>query len=200
MEFNYITDDKLRELLAGAPDLGPGRVTAFDVETPNRYADRVCSIGVTLIERGKVRERFECLVDPDTFFDDFCVSVHGITPEDVEGEPEFPVIWDRIGGFFRDSLVIAHNAAFDLSVLKKLFLHYGIEEEPVRYADTLRISRAVYGKRMPNHRLGTLCENLGIGLDAHHAGSDSLACAELYLRMLARRGDLSSFEKEYPFR
>lgn len=199
--FNLITQEKLNELMRSAPEelRYANPITAFDVETPNVRADRLCSIGLTLVEQEKITDSFEYLVYPDTYFDDLCVGVHGITPERVEEEPEFPAIWDRIRPFFEDRLILAHNACFDLNVLKRLFQHYGIEQAPVRYADTVQISRAVYGKLMPNHKLGTLCRELGIDLDAHHAGSDSYGCAALYLRMLAREGDLKRFEKVFRF-
>lgn len=201
MSFNMLTREKLDALIAGAPEelRYKGRIVAFDVETPNRFADRLCSIGLTVIEKERVTESMEYLVDPECDFEPLCINIHGITPDDVKGSPLFPEIWSVIEPLFYDGLVIAHNAGFDLSVLKHLFLHYGIDAEPVRYADTLQISRRVYGKLMPNHKLGTLCRELGIELDAHHAGSDSFGCAELYLRMLAREGDLSSFEKTYSF-
>ncbi len=199
MELHLLTKEKLESLVAsGPPELAYKEgITAFDFETPNREADRACSIGVTLIDSERVSESFEILIDPETYFDTLCVGIHGITPARVKGAPTFPEVWDRIRSLFTDRLVIAHNAGFDLRVLKKLLLHYGLDCPPVRYADTLQISRAVYGKRIPNHRLGTLCGKLGIELDAHHAGSDSLGCAEIYLKMLARAGDLSRFEKVY---
>ncbi len=197
--FNLLTKEKLDEMLASGPaELAyREKVTAFDFETPNRNADRACSIGVTLIEREKITDSFEILIDPETWFDSLCVSIHGITPEAVEGAPLFPEVWERIRSHFEDSLVIAHNAGFDLRVLKQLFIHYGISCPDLRYADTLRISRAVFQRDVPDHKLGTLCRCCGIDLDAHHAGSDSYGCAALYLLMQQKKGDLSMFERIY---
>ena len=199
MAFNMLTKEKLERLLAGAPkELAyKGKITAFDFETPNRNADRACSIGVTVIERERITGSFEYLMDPETYFDDICISVHGITPADVEGAPCFPEVWEKIRYHFETGLVIAHNAGFDLRVLRQLCIHYGIACPDLRYADTLAISRAVLGRTVPNHKLGTLCGCFGIELDAHHAGSDSYGCAALYLRMLEKAGDLDRFEKIY---
>ena len=200
---NYITEEKLKELLAGAPEhLRPvpsRRMVAFDVETPNSRGDRICSAGLTVIENNRIIETREIMVNPETEFDWRCIRVHGIRPEDVEDKPIFPEVWNRIREIMEDSVILAHNASFDLGVLKKLLDHYDMEFHPVRYADTLRISRAVYGKTMPNHKLGTLCSELGIPLDAHRAGSDSFGCAELYLRMQETAGSLAGFDRVFSF-
>lgn len=201
MGFNMLTQEKIESLLRNAPEhlKYKERITALDFETPNRYSDRACSIGLTVIEREKITESVEFLINPEEDFDWQCIRVHGINPEDVEDAPTFDVLWPEIEDYFTADLVIAHNAPFDLLVLKRLFKAYGIEHDPVMCADTVTISRNVYGSLMPNHKLGTLCRELGIELDAHHAGSDSYGCAALYLRMLARDGDLSRFERQYSF-
>ena len=200
---NYLTEEKLKELLAGAPEhlkpVPPRRMVAFDVETPNSRGDRICSAGLTVIENNRVVQTTEIRVNPETEFDWRCNKVHGIRPQDVEDEPAFPEVWDRIRDIMENSVILAHNATFDLGVLKRLLDHYELDFHPVRYADTLTISRAVYGKTMPNHKLGTLCAELGIPLDAHQAGSDSFGCAELYLRMQETAGSLTSFDRVYRF-
>lgn len=199
----YLTEEKLKELIAGAPDhlkpVPPRRMVAFDVETPNSMGDRICSAGLTVIENNKVVESREIRIDPETFFDWRCIKVHGITESDVAGEPTFPEVWDEIRGMMENSVILAHNAPFDLGVLRKLLIHYGLEFHPITYADTLRISRSVYGRTMPNHKLGTLCAELGIPLNAHQAGSDSFGCAQLYLRMQETAGALTKFDRVYDF-
>ena len=89
----YITEEKLKELLAGAPEhlrpVPPRRMVAFDVETPNSRGDRICSAGLTVIENNRVVESMEIRVNPETEFDWRCIKVHGIRPSDVEDEPVF---------------------------------------------------------------------------------------------------------------
>jgi len=199
----YITKEKIDELLARAPEhlkpVTPRRMVAFDVETPNTVGNCICSAGLTVIENNRVTDTVEIRVNPESFFDWRCVRVHGITADEVADEPTFPEVWDTIRGIMEDSVILAHNATFDLGVLKKMLYRYGLDFHPVTYADTLTISRAVYGKSMPNHKLGTLCAELGIPLDAHKAGSDSFGCAELYLRMQEQAGELREFDRFYDF-
>ncbi|NLT40119.1 MAG: hypothetical protein GXX89_06595 [Clostridiales bacterium] len=155
------------------------RITAFDVETPNMRNDRICSLGYAVIEGGEIARTWYTLVDPECCFDSRNVQIHGIRPEDVRGAPAFPAVWDEIGPLFRSGILAAHNALFDLGVLRKTLRYYGIEASSVRYVDTLAMSRAAL--KGGSHGLAALCERLGIRLDHHNAASDSLACAEILL-------------------
>ncbi|MBR5502044.1 MAG: 3'-5' exonuclease [Oscillospiraceae bacterium] len=200
----WLTKEKLAELAAKAPaqlkKAPPRRILAFDVETPNNHGAAICSIGLTVMEDDRVLYTKEYLMNPEAEFDWRCIRVHGIRPQDVENEPSFPQVWPHLEPeFLQADLVIAHNAGFDLGVLKKVLHRYGLWLRPVRYADTVTMSRAVFAADMPNHKLGTLCECLGIDLDAHHAGSDSYGCAGVYACMLRRGADLGEYEKMYSF-
>ena len=171
------------------------RIVVFDVETPNFKNDRICSIGVTIIENGEVTRSMYSLVNPSARLTT-AISNHGITPSDVSDAPTFPEIWGTIGPLFRKNLVAAHNAPFDLCVLQRTLQAYAINESLVYYVDTLTISRAMM-KEIENHRLPTLCEWFGIPLDHHNAGSDSWATAKLLCRLLKYGADLNRYIKSY---
>lgn len=154
------------------------RYIVFDTETPNCCNDSICSIAVTVVENGEiVQERYD-LVDPEARFDGFNVRLHGISPDMVRGEKTFPVLWQELEPLFDSGVLVAHNAAFDLGVLAKLFRHYGIARAGDSYACTVRMGRKCL-PQAPNHKLNTLCSYLDIPLDHHNAASDSRACAEL---------------------
>lgn len=173
------------------------RYVAFDVETPNAANRRMSAIGITVVEHGMVVEEFYSLVDPEVHFDDFNVALTGITPEMVRDQPTFPELWEEIGPILDSGLLVAHNAPFDMSVLAKCLNGYGIEWHPaVRYACTCRMGRRCY-PQLPNHRLNTLCEYLGIDLRHHDAGSDSRACAELLIGYIDRGLSVDRFQRFY---
>lgn len=199
-----ITMEKLRQLAEQVPAhlrrREPRRILAFDVETPNNRSSAICSIGLTALLDDEVQYTKEFLMDPEAEFDWRCIRVHGIRAQDVEGKPNFRALWPQIEPEFSAAeLVIAHNAPFDLGMLKRVLARYDLWMPPVRFADTVVMSRRIFGDSMPNHKLGTLCSCLGIDLDAHHAGSDSYGCAEVYARLLRRAGDLTAFEQVYSF-
>lgn len=99
--------------------------TFFDVETPNRRNDRICSIGAVVTDQdGTVVEKKSYLVNPESSFDDINVRIHGIAPVDVRNAKTFPELWhDSLSAFFPVDGVVAHNARFDLSVLPKHWSH-----------------------------------------------------------------------------
>lgn len=157
------------------------RFIAFDVETPNSYNHRMSSIGIAVIEQGKIVDSFSSLIDPETHFDAFNISLTGISPEMVESAPTFPEFWNEAGELMQSGILVAHNAAFDMRVLSKCLKHYEIDEP--RYADflcTVTMGRKCY-PMLPNHKLDTLCRCRGIELNHHRADSDSRACALLLL-------------------
>ena len=173
------------------------RIVAFDVETPNCANDRISAIGITLVEGGRIAGEWYSLVDPEAGFDAFNIELTGITPEMVRGKPAFPQLWREIRPLMEGSLLVAHNAPFDLSVLAKCLRDYGIAwHTSVPYACTCQMSQRLM-PGLPNHRLNTLCACLGIELAHHHAGSDSRACGEILLHHLAGGADLAPFVRRY---
>lgn len=173
------------------------KIVVFDVETPNSYNDRICAIGLTVIEDGNISDSLYYLVNPECDFDSVCIRVHGLRPKDVVNAPTFPAVWETIGGLFRSHLVAFHSGScFDLQVLLKTLSAYGIEESLVYYVDTVTIARSLV-MDTENHKLPTLCEKFCIDLKHHNAGSDSDACAKLLLCLTNAGANLDKYTKSY---
>jgi DNA polymerase-3 subunit epsilon len=156
------------------------RIVAVDVETPNGRDAAICQIGIVVAEYGEIVKTESHLIDPEVPFDPVNISIHGITPADVLGAPNFAQLWPRIAAYFEDSVVVAHNAAFDLGMITATLERYGIPVPEITYCCTVQMGRKV----LPgiSHKLNVLCEHYGIALDHHKADSDSRACAEILLR------------------
>ena len=103
------------------------RFIVFDVETPNRKNNRISAIGITVVEEGKISKEFYSLVNPETNFDYFNVKLTGISKASVKDAPTFPELWQQIEPLFSDGMLVAHNASFDMNVLKNCLLDYGID-------------------------------------------------------------------------
>lgn len=174
------------------------RFVVFDVETPNRANDRMSAIGITVIEDGAVAEEFYSLVDPEERFDVFNVQLTGIDEEAVRDAPRFPELWKEIAPFMESGILVAHNAVFDLGVLKQCLNGYGIQwKRSAPYLCTVRIGRKLLPKM--SHSLDVMCRHYGISLRHHHAASDSRACAEILLRYISGGVDLGAFVRTYTF-
>lgn len=161
------------------------RFIAFDVETPNSYNHRMSSIGIAVVEQGRIVDTFTSLINPETHFDAFNIALTGITPEQTEAAPTFPELWDEIGELMMSGTLVVHNAAFDMRVLSRCLMDYEIDvPRTAKYLCTVTMGRKCY-PLLPNHKLDTLCRCRGIELDHHRAESDSCACASLLLDYLA---------------
>lgn len=175
------------------------RFVAFDVETPNRANDRMSTIGVAVIEDGAIVKEFYSLVNPETRFDYFNTQLTGISAETVKNAPTFPQLWTELEPLLSSGLLVAHNAVFDLGVLKKCLADYEIAWKPyVRYLCTVQMGRRILPKM--SHKLNVLCDYYSIALDHHQAASDSRACAEILLRYIQGGADLSQHIRTYSFR
>ena len=173
------------------------RYVAFDVETPNSANSRMSAIGITVLEDGAVTAQYHSLVNPEVPFDPFNIALTGITPEMAARAPVFPVLWQEIRPLLEGSLLIAHNAPFDMSVLGRCLRDYHVFWHPfVRYACTCQMSRQLL-PQLPNHKLNTLCDYWGLELDHHQAGSDSRACGEIFLYLLEGGAELTPFVRTY---
>lgn len=174
------------------------RFVVFDVETPNRLNNRMSAIGITAIEDGTITDEFYSYIDPEQSFDYFNTRLTGISEETVWNAPAFPDIWPRIAAMIENGLLVAHNAVFDLSVLKKCLRGYGIEwRRYTRYLCTVQMGKRVLPGM--SHKLDVLCDYYGIALDHHQAASDSHACAEILLRYLEAGADVRQFIRTYSF-
>ncbi len=172
------------------------RFIVFDVETPNRYNDRMSAIAVSVIENSEITDYFYSLVDPQTHFDRFNVDLTGISEETVLGAPTFPQVWETISPLMSSGLLVAHNAVFDMCVLKKCLTYYGIEWKPyVRYLCTVTMGRSLLPGM--SHKLNDLCCYYGIELEHHYAASDSHACAEILLRYLESGADANRYIRTF---
>ena len=175
------------------------RFIIFDVETPNYRCNRMSAIGITVLEDGVVTNEFSSLINPETDFDAFNIRLTGIDEELVRDAPTFPELWPQIEPLMSSGLLVAHNAVFDLGVLKKCLDYYEIDWKPyARYLCTVQMGRRILPGM--SHKLNTLCDYYGIALNHHQAASDSHACAEILLRYLERGADVRQHIRTYSFR
>lgn len=156
------------------------------------------AIGITVIEDGMITRKLYSLINPETGFDSFNTRLTGISEEMVQDKPTFSQIWDKIEPIMSSGFLVAHNAQFDMSVLKCCLCDYEIAwKKSAPYLCTVQIGRRVLPKM--SHKLNSLCDYYGIRLNHHHAGSDSLACAEILLKYIESGTDINQFIKTYYF-
>ncbi len=161
----------------GRPAL-PGEIVAIDFETADQGPDSACAVGLARVRHGAVAGTLYQLLRPPRQRVLF-TWVHGLTWPMLQNQPSFAEFWPRMAAFLGDTpYLVAHNAPFDRAVLRACLLAMGLELK-TPFLCTLRGARRSLG--LPKNRLSDVCAHLGIGLSHHHAGSDALAAARIYL-------------------
>jgi DNA polymerase-3 subunit epsilon len=156
---------------------------ALDFETANEQRSSVCEIGLSFVEKDLVVETRSWLVRPaGNQYSAYNVSIHGITPEDTLDKPEFDEIWEELRFLIEGKVVVAHNAAFDMYVLRDVLNLYGLDYPNINTLCSCTLARKVFPGLL-SYSLAPVCDYLDIPLINHHrAGNDSEACAEICMR------------------
>lgn len=92
---------------------------ALDFETANYKRTSICSVGMVKVVANEIVETFYTLVNPNDFFAARNIEVHGIQAKHVQHSPNFAYVYPYMMQFIGDLPVVAHNAAFDMSVLAR---------------------------------------------------------------------------------
>jgi DNA polymerase-3 subunit epsilon len=154
---------------------------AIDFETANDRRDSACALGIAIVSSGTIAEEHHFLIRPlEMQFLHRNIRIHGITPERVADSPTFKELWATISPILTSAPLVAHNAAFDMSVLRHTLHSSAIDTPQLEYACSWKLSKIVWPE-LQSHRLNCLAEFHNIELDHHNAGSDAKAAAELIL-------------------
>jgi len=162
--------------------------TVFDTETtgldPNQ--DEIISIGAVRIVNGRIRseERFDQLIDPRRPVPPDSVRIHGITPEQLVDKPTIDLVLPAFQRFAEDTVLVGHNAAFDLRMFQVKARSTGVTFiNPV--LDTLLLSAAIHPSLKDQDLDSIALRLLGRPIvDRHTALGDALATAEIFLKLL----------------
>ncbi|WP_150273084.1 3'-5' exonuclease [Paenibacillus tepidiphilus] len=159
--------------------------TAIDFETANASRSSACSLGLVQVRGGIITREHVWLIDPQQHFSGMNIAIHGITPAMVKGQPTFRELWPVLAPLLMDEIVIAHNAAFDMSVLR-----YCLDEAAIGYPSFQYMCTYLLGKKMlselPSHKLNVLSGHFGISLRHHDALEDARAAASILLKLMER--------------
>ncbi len=169
---------------------------ALDFETATARPDSPCELGIAIVRGGVVREVRNWLIKPPQWpwFNPYNIAVHGITPQDVADAPRWQDIWEEVSQLLHENTVVAHNAAFDMNVLRSTLGAHGLAHPVFQYFCSVSMARKVW-PGYASYGLKSMCDLHRIPLNHHRAGNDAEATAELVIRATDQRPsfDLSQF-------
>ena len=157
---------------------------ALDFETANRERGSVCEMGIAVVIDGEITESKSWLVRPrNNWFHPINTSIHGINANRVQHEPEFDAVWEETKGYFEHANIIAHNAGFDIGVLRHVLMQYDLAPPILTYSCSLAVARRAW-RGLPSYGLKALSGRFGISLNHHSAEPDAVASAQIMLRAM----------------
>ncbi|MCM2251928.1 MAG: exonuclease domain-containing protein [Ramlibacter sp.] len=176
--------------------LGELTYTVFDTETTGldpSSGDEIISIGAVRILNGRLLEQefFDRLVRPRTAVRRESQAIHGIAPSMLAGQPFIEKVLPAFQRFAEDTVLVAHNAAFDMRLLQIAQERTGVVfAQPV--LDTLLLSALVHPGHADDHRLEQIAARLGVQVIGRHTAlGDAIVTGEVFLKLvplLAERG------------
>ncbi|WP_159501089.1 exonuclease domain-containing protein [Microbacterium sp. 18062] len=157
--------------------------TAIDFETANASSASACSVGLARVRGGRIVATAGWLIRPPAGHDRFFalnIGIHGIRPEHVVGAKDWSTQLDDLVAFAGADVLVAHNAGFDMAVLRRACEATGDVCPPYRYACSVQVARRTYD--LPSYRLPAAASAAGFTDLVHHdATSDAVASAHIMI-------------------
>lgn len=162
------------------------RVLAVDFETAAPQRASACSMGLCLLDfqTGEIIEKRHFLINPEVEFCKRNISIHGITPDMVSDMPSFPqILPELISRIDQSTIVVSHNAPFDVSVILRSCQRYNLEPPEFCYYCTLAYSKSLL-PGLPSYTLDFVSNHLMLPSFSHHAADDDAeACARIFYEL-----------------
>lgn len=160
----------------------------IDVETANPDFSSICQVGLAEFRDGKLHEMWESLVNPDDYFDEMNVAVHGIEEHMVRHAPKWLAVHEQLGPKLQDKIVVSHTA-FDRAALLRACVKNGAQPHQSRWLDTARVVRRAWPEfAQKGYGLANVTKHFGIEFQHHDAKEDARAAGEILLRAVASTG------------
>ena len=154
---------------------------AIDVETANPDMGSICQIGIAVFSGGCLVDEWSALVDPEAYFDNVNVSIHGIAPHMVKGQPSLPKVADKLRGLMANTVTVCHTH-FDRLAIARAFAKYKLEPITTTWLDSARVVRRTWQDlAWSGYGLSNVCKKIGYEFKHHDALEDAKAAGYVLL-------------------
>lgn len=157
---------------------------AIDVETANANMASICQIGIAKFSEGQLVEEWCTLVDPEDYFDEVNISIHGIESRMVKGKPKLPQIADRLCSMLEGTISVCHTH-FDRIAIGRAFSKYNLNPISTTWLDSARVVRRTWTDiAWRGYGLANVCSMIGYEFKHHDALEDAKAAGHVLLAAL----------------
>ena len=168
------------------------KFVVVDIETANPDLTSICQIGIAVFENGELIEQWESLINPNAYFDEMNIYIHGITPSMVRNSPTIKQVESKIKGYFADNVVCSYGA-FDRVSLTRIF-----PDLQNKWLDIMRVVRRSWDNKfsIKGYGLSKVAKHLKIEQLNHHQALDDAITAG---KVLNKAIEDSSSDLDYWF-
>lgn len=168
-------------------DLTSTRFAFLDIETTGLspwFGDRVCQIAIVLTEGKRIRETYETLVNPQIALSPAAAHVNHLSASELANAPLFETVFDKIEALMKDSVVVCHNAKFDIQFFDSEYRRLGQTVEIPNLIDTLLIAREFFD--LPSYSLEYLADAFQVKANTpgSRARADALNAKNVFFAMM----------------
>ncbi len=154
---------------------------AIDLETANADMGSICQIGIAVFSGGQLVSEWSSLVNPETYFDDVNISIHGIEPHMVVGQLTLPAVAEKVRTLMLDTVSVCHTH-FDRIALQRAFDRYRLQPVATTWLDSARVVRRTWKDlAWSGYGLKNVCDKIGYQFKHHDALEDAKAAGYVLL-------------------
>ncbi len=188
----YLAPDKVSPVSFSKGQSIDTTYCVLDLETTgfSFRTEKITEVGIMKVKNGEVIDEFSCFVNPEKPIPQRVVEVTNITDDMVKDAETIDKVMPKILEFVGDSVLVAHNADFDIGFLKYNANELGLSLDNT-YLDTLRLAKDLFPD-YKKYKLGKIAENLGIKVEVAHRALDdvdtTVKVLNVMLNMLKEKG------------
>ena len=157
---------------------------AIDVETANADMGSICQIGIACFAGNELVDQWTTLIDPEDYFDEVNISIHGIDPNMVRGQPKLSEVAQTLRGYLENRVSVCHTH-FDRVALHRGFQRYGLPPIATSWLDLARVVRRTWHDlAWRGYGLANVCDRLGYEFQHHDALEDAKAAGHVLIAAL----------------
>ena len=161
---------------------------AIDVETANADMSSICQIGIARYSNAEMVDEWCSLINPETYFDQMNISIHGISETDVEDSPKLPEIYKTLESYLGNAVCVSHTH-FDRVSINQSLSRYELNPLDSIWLDSAKIARRTWKQfARSGYGLANICDFIGYEFKHHDALEDAKASGKIVLAAMEQTG------------